>query len=182
MADPTTPTMNTETGLPSAILEDGQIFTVFVPGFDGIKDMSKPTAEELNKDENLNLSAYLTATGWKLNHSQESIKDDREASAEVGEIPGSEKFDGGSLQVINNVNNDGLPNKAVETLTKGTKGFLVRRRGAGQDPFKTGQTVSVFKTTIGITTPVAHADNARMMSTINFSVMPGSKDETAIVA
>lgn len=182
MADTTTPTTNAETGLPSAILEDGQIYTVFVPGFDGIQDMDKPTVAELTKDGVLNLSAYLTATGWKLNHSQESIKDDREASAEVGEIPGSEKFDGGSLQVINNVNNEGLPNKAVETLTKGTKGFLVRRRGAGQDPFKSGQKVSVFKTTIGITTPVAHADNARMMSTISFSVMPGSKDETATVA
>lgn len=182
MADTTTPTTNTETGLPSAILEDGQIFTVFVPSFDGIKDMSKPTEAELNNPQNLNLSAYLTATGWKLNHSQESIKDDREASAEVGEIPGSEKFDGGSLQVIDNVNVAGLPNKAVETLTQGTKGFLVRRRGAGQAEFKSGQKVSVFKTTIGITTPVAHADNARMMSTISFSVMPGSKDETATVA
>lgn len=181
MADTSDIAVSEETGLPTAILEDGNIMTVFVPGFTGIKDMEHPTESELNNPSNLNVSAYLTATGWKLNHSQESIKDDREASAEVGEIPGSEKFDGGSLQVINNVNNEGLPNKAVETLTKGTKGFLVRRRGAGQDPFKSGQKVSVFKTTIGITTPVAHADNARMMSTISFSVMPGSKDETATV-
>lgn len=175
------PVVNEETGLPAAILEDGNILTIFVPGFDGIKDMSKPTEEELNKDTNLNLSAYLTSTGWKLNHTQEAIKDDREASAEVGEIPGAEKFDGASLQVINNVNSEGYANAAVETLTNGTKGYFVRRRGAGQAPFKAGQTVGVFKSVIGITTPVAHADNTRMMSTISYSVMPGSKDETATV-
>lgn len=170
-----------ETGLPAAILEDGNILTIFVPGFDGIKDMAKPTEAELNTENNLNVSAYLTATGWHLNHTQESIKDDREASADSGEIPGPEKYDGTSLQVINNVNNEGYANAAVETLTKGTQGYFVRRRGAGQTPFKEGQTVSVFKTTIGITTPVAHATNSLMMSEIKFAVTPGSKDETATV-
>lgn len=181
MADTSDTAVSEETGLPTAILEDGNILTIFVPGFTGIKDMEHPTEAELNNPANLNVSAYLTATGWKLNHTQESIKDDREASAEVGEIPGAEKYDGGSLELVNNVNGEGYANKAVETLTKGTRGFLVRRRGAGQTPFKAGQKVSVFKTVIGITTPVAHADNARMLSTTSFSVMPGSKDETATV-
>ncbi|MCT6839433.1 MAG: hypothetical protein M3036_17450, partial [Bifidobacteriales bacterium] len=138
---PTTPAVNEETGLPAAILEDGNILTTFVPGYGGIKDMANPTEAELNADANLNVSAYLTSTGWKLNHTQESIKDDREASAEVGEIPGAEKFDGGSLQVINNVNSEGYANAAIETLVKGTKGYLVRRRGAGQTPYKAGQKV-----------------------------------------
>lgn len=178
---PTTPAVNEETGLPAAILEDGNILTTFVPGHGSIKDMTKPTEAELNAEGNLNVSAYLTSTGWKLNHTQESIKDDREASADVGEIPGAEKYDGGSLQVINNVNNEGYANAAMETLVKGTKGYLVRRRGAGQSAYKAGQKVSVFKTVIGIATPVAHADNARMMSTISFSVAPGSQDETATV-
>ena len=178
---PTTPAVNEETGLPAAILEDGNILTTFVPGHGSIKDMTKPTEAELNAEGNLNVSAYLTSTGWKLNHTQESIKDDREASADVGEIPGAEKYDGGSLQVINNVNNEGYANAAIETLVKGTKGYLVRRRGAGQSAYKAGQKVSVFKTVIGISTPVAHADNARMMSTISFSVAPGSQDETATV-
>lgn len=178
---PTTPAVNEETGLPAAILEDGNILTTFVPGHGSIKDMTKPTEAELNNEANLNVSAYLTSTGWKLNHTQESIKDDREASADVGEIPGAEKYDGGSLQVINNVNSEGYANAAIETLVKGTKGYLVRRRGAGQSAYKAGQKVSVFKTVIGIATPVAHADNARMMSTISFSVAPGSQDETATV-
>lgn len=175
------PVVSEETGLPAAILEDGNILTIFVPGFDGIKDMAQPTEAELNSGNNLNVSAYLTATGWHLNHTQESIPDNREASASAGEIPGPEKYDGTSLQVINNVNNEGYANAAVETLTNGTQGYFVRRRGAGQTPFKVGQTVSVFKTIIGITTPVAHTTNSLQLSDIKFAVTPGSKDETATV-
>lgn len=181
MADTTNPTVPAATtGLPTATIEDGNILTIFVPGFDGIKDMSKPTVAELNKSTNLNLSQYLDGTGWKLNHTQEMIKDDREASAQAGEIPGSEKFDGGSLQIVNNVNTD-EPNAAFETLRKGVQGYFVRRRNKKQATFEAGQTVSVFKVTIGITTPVAHAANALTKSQTTFSVAPGSYDETATV-
>lgn len=181
MADTTNPTLPAATtGLPTATIEDGNILTIFVPGFDGIKDMSKPTVAELNKSTNLNLSQYLDGTGWKLNHTQEMIKDDREASAQAGEIPGSEKFDGGSLQIVNNVNTD-EPNQAFETLRKGVQGYFVRRRNKAQATFEAGQTVSVFKVTIGITTPVAHAANALTKSQTSFSVAPGSYDETATV-
>lgn len=179
MADTNTTTPAT-TGLPTATIEDGNILTIFVPGFDGIKDMSKPTVAELNKDTNLNLSQYLDGTGWKLNHTQEMIKDDREASAQAGEIPGAEKFDGGSLQIVNNVNTD-EPNNAFETLRKGVQGYFVRRRNKKQATFEEGQTVSVFRVTIGITTPVAHAANALTKSQTTFSVAPGSYDETATV-
>lgn len=181
MADTTNPTVPAAaTGLPTATIEDGNILTIFVPGFDGIKDMSKPTVAELNKSTNLNLSQYLDGTGWKLNHTQEMIKDDREASAQAGEIPGSEKFDGGSLQIVNNVNTE-EPNAAFETLRKGVQGYFVRRRNKAQTTFEAGQTVSVFKVTIGITTPVAHAANALTKSQTSFSVAPGSYDETATV-
>lgn len=180
MADTTNPTVPAATGLPTATIEDGNILTIFVPGFDGIKDMSKPTVAELNKPTNLNLSQYLDGTGWKLNHTQEMIKDDREASAQAGEIPGSEKFDGGSLQIVNNVNTE-EPNQAFETLRKGVQGYFVRRRNKAQTTFEAGQTVSVFRVTIGITTPVAHAANALTKSQTSFSVAPGSYDETATV-
>ncbi|MBI0106184.1 hypothetical protein [Bifidobacterium polysaccharolyticum] len=182
MADTTNPTTPAApTGLPTATIEDGNILTIFVPGFDGIKDMSKPTVAELNKEGNLNLSQYLDSTGWKLNHTQEMIKDDREASAQSGEIPGAEKFDGGSLQIVNNVNTD-EPNEAFETLRKGVQGYFVRRRNKTQLAFEAGQTVSVFKVTIGITVPVAHAENNLTKSQTSFSVAPGSYDETATVA
>lgn len=164
-----------------AFLEDGAIRTDFVPA-GGIRDMARPTVAELNSTANLLLSDYLINTGWKLNHTQETVEDDRESYSAAGEIPGGEKFAGGSLEVVDNLNRgDCVDNKAVETLTKGTEGYIVRRRGAGHDPYKAGQKVSVFRVTIGIKTPVAHAKNARQLSTISFSVAPGAYDETATV-
>lgn len=160
----------------SANLEDGMLKTVFVPT---IADITKPTVSELTGPSVLDLSYYLAGDGYQLNHTQEMIDDDREGSAAVGQIPGQEKFDGGTMQLIDNTNVEGADNEAVETLTRGTTGFIVRRRGLPTDtPFAETQTVSVHKVTIGIKTPVAHAPNQRQMSTISFSADPGSQDET----
>ena len=160
----------------SANLEDGMLKTVFVTT---IADITKPTVSELTGPSVLDLSYYLAGDGYQLNHTQEMIDDDREGSAAVGQIPGQEKFDGGTMQLIDNTNVDGADNEAVETLTRGTTGFIVRRRGLPTDtPFAETQTVSVHKVTIGIKTPVAHAPNQRQMSTISFSADPGSQDET----
>lgn len=159
----------------SANLEDGMLKTVFVST---IADITKPTVSELTGPSVLDLSYYLAGDGYQLNHTQEMIDDDREGSATVGQIPGQDKFDGGTMQLIDNTNVDGADNEAVETLTRGTTGFIVRRRGLPTDtPFAETQTVSVHKVTIGIKTPVAHAPNQRQMSTISFSADPGSQDE-----
>ena len=150
--------------------------TVFVPT---IADITNPKVSELTGPSVLDLSYYLAGDGYQLNHTQEMIDDDREGSAAVGQIPGQEKFDGGTMQLIDNTNVEGADNEAVETLTRGTTGFIVRRRGLPTDtPFAETQTVSVHKVTIGIKTPVAHAPNQRQMSTISFSADPGSQDET----
>lgn len=167
----------------TAHLEDGRVKTVFVKT---IEDVTKPTVAELTAAA-LDLSYWLTADGWKLDHSQDMIDDDREGAAAVGQIPGQEKYENGTLQVLDNVNiKDGqttASNEAVEKLTAGTQGYIVRRRGLPtDDAFAAGQTVSVFKVTIGIKTPVAHAANQRQMSTISFSADPSSQDETATVA
>ena len=159
-----------------ANLEDGMLKTVFVPT---IADITNPKVSELTGPSVLDLSYYLAGDGYQLNHTQEMIDDDREGSAAVGQIPGQEKFDGGTMQLIDNTNVEGADNEAVETLTRGTTGFIVRRRGLPTDtPFAETQTVSVHKVTIGIKTPVAHAPNQRQMSTISFSADPGSQDET----
>lgn len=159
----------------SANLEDGMLKTVFVST---IADIANPTVSELTGPSVLDLSYYLAGDGYQLNHTQEMIDDDREGSETVGQIPGQDKFDGGTMQLIDNTNVDGADNEAVETLTRGTTGFIVRRRGLPTDtPFAETQTVSVHKVTIGIKTPVAHAPNQRQMSTISFSADPGSQDE-----
>lgn len=158
-----------------ANLEDGMLKTVFVST---IADITKPKVSELTATGVLDLSYYLAGDGYQLNHTQEMIDDDREGSATVGQIPGQDKFDGGTMQLIDNTNVESADNKAVEKLTRGTTGFIVRRRGLPTDtPFAENQTVSVHKVTIGIKTPVAHAPNQRQMSTISFSADPGSQDE-----
>lgn len=164
--------------LPKAFLEDGKFLTVFVST---IADITKPTVAEL-KTPLVALSDYLTADGFKITHSQDFADDDREASPAVGQIPGQEKYTDGSLQVVDNTNIASETNVAVEKLTKGTHGYIVRRRGKdNKEPFTADDIVSVYAVTIGIKTPVAHAANARQMSTISFSADPSSQDETAKV-
>lgn len=165
--------------LPKAFLEDGKFLTVFVST---IADITKPTVAEL-KTPLVALSDYLTANGFKITHSQDFANDDREASPAVGQIPGQEKYTGGALEVIDNTNIASEENVAVEKLTKGTKGYIVRRRGKDNKvPFTADDIVSVYAVTIGIKTPVAHAANSRQMSTIGFSADPSSQDETAKVS
>ena len=167
-----------------AHLGDGEFRTIMVEE-SGIKDYTNPTATELNNSNNLDLSPYLSATGWHLTHSQDMIDDDRESSATVGQIPGQEKFTDGSIDLIDNVNTTDAKeyNKAVDTLTCGKRCWIVRRRGKTVDaPFEAGDVISVYLVTIGIKIPVAHSINSRQMSTINFSADPCSKEETITVA
>lgn len=166
-----------------AHLGDGEFKTIMVEE-GGIKDYTAPTVTELNNSANLDLSAYLSATGWHLTHSQDMIDDDREASATVGQIPGQEKYTDGSMDLIDNVNTTDAKtyNKAVDALTRGKRCWIVRRRGKGTDePFAVGDVVSVYLATIGLKVPVAHSANSRQMSTINFSVDPISLEETVTV-
>lgn len=167
----------------TASLEDGMVKTVFVTT---IANMAAPTVTELTTGA-LDLSMWLTGDGFQATHDQQMIDDDREGAAEVGQIPGQETWTDTLLRVIDNINRkDGkaadVPNTAVETLTKGKTGYIVRRRGLpSTEPFAAGQKVSVLPVTIGIKTPVAHAANQRQLSQIKFSVSPGAQDETATV-
>lgn len=167
-----------------AHLGDGEFKTILVEET-AIKDWTKPTPTELNNTGNIDLSSYLSATGWHLTHSQDMIDDDRESSATVGQIPGQEKYTDGSMDLIDNVNTPDAKtyNKAVDALTRGKRCWIVRRRGKTVDePFAAGDVVSMYLATIGIKVPVAHSANSRQMSTINFSVDPISREESVTVA
>ncbi|RIY18829.1 hypothetical protein CJI54_04845, partial [Bifidobacteriaceae bacterium NR026] len=68
---------------------------------------------------------------------------------------------------------------AIKALTKGARGFFVRRRGKKvTEEFTAGDVVSVFPATIGLRT--AFKDN-RQMSLINFAADPSSSDEESVV-
>ncbi len=169
----------------SASLEDGMVKTVFVTA---IRDVKAPTVAELTGEGVLDMSMWLTGDGFQATHGQNMIDDDREGSAEVGQIPGQETWTDTLLRVVDNINrvddsNEAIDNTLVETLTRGKTGYFVRRRGLpSEQAFAAGQIVSVLPVTIGIKTPVAHAVNQRQLSQITFSVSPGAQDETATVA
>lgn len=162
-----------------AYLSEGNITTVFVPD-GGIKNIAKPTVSELSASTVVPLSPWMTVSdGFQLTHSQSTVNDDREAWSSVGTIPASDSYSNPTIRIINNVNKgEDVPNDAYKTLKRGTKGFIVRRRGkAYTEPFAAGDEVAVFKITVGVVTPVAAAQNTRQMSTVNFAVDPSSKDE-----
>ena len=163
----------------SAYLEEG-VKSVFV---ETLADMKAPKVSELTGVGATELSYYIVPDGWKPTRSQDSIDDGREGTATVGKILGPKKFDNGEVEVIDNVNRKDADNAAVETLTEGTQGYIVRRRGpeASVD-WAAGDVVSVYKVAIGMKNPVAHASNARQTSTISFAIDPSSLIETATVA
>lgn len=168
--------------MPQAHLENGDTRTDFYQGYEAIKDIAHPTVRELAAPT-LNLSDYLPNDGFNPKHSQEMADDDRESSPAKGQIPGQEKYDGGEMKIIDNTNRGTADqNKAAETLTKGTTGYIVRRRGKpGTEPYAVGDVVSVYKVAVGIKAPVAKAENSRQMSTISLAIDPSSREETSTV-
>ncbi|RIY26363.1 hypothetical protein CJI51_02985, partial [Bifidobacteriaceae bacterium WP021] len=152
------------------------------PASNGIADIHKPTVAELEKAGNIDLSIYLGShDAFSLDHSQETFNDEREAYAVAGKINGMEKYENGKLHVIDNTNTKDAEkyNEAIKTLTKGARGFFVRRRGKkASEEFVAGDVVSVFPATIGLKT--AFKDN-RQMSLINFAADPSSSDEESVV-
>lgn len=156
--------------------------TIWVPATNGIADIHKPTVAELEKSGNIDLSIYLGShDAFNLDHSQETFNDEREAYAVAGKINGMEKYENGKLHVIDNTNTKDAEqyNEAIKALTKGARGFFVRRRGKKvTEEFAAGDIVSVFPATIGLRT--AFKDN-RQMSLINFAADPSSSDEESVV-
>jgi hypothetical protein len=156
--------------------------TVFVKT---IANMKAPTVTELTGAEATDISKWIVSDGWHPTMKQNFEDDAREGVGTVGKIPGTLAFDNTEIQVLDNINAGvDAPNVAVTTLTEGTSGFFVRRRGPGGagKPFASGDVVSVYRVVIAKKTPVAHAGNARQQSLIGFSIAPDAEVETATVA
>jgi hypothetical protein len=151
-----------------------------------IANIKAPKISELTGVGATDISKWITVDGWHPTMKQSFEDDAREGVGTVGKIPGVIAFDNTEIQVIDNVNaGQDVPNIAVTTLTEGTSGFFVRRRGPGgaAKPFAAGDSVSVYRVVIAKKTPVAHTGNARQMSLIGFSIAPDSiADESATVA
>jgi hypothetical protein len=110
---------------------DGNFTVWFVPT---LANPAAPTVEELNAATTVNLSCYLTGSGFADSADQAAITDDRLCDTFVREQPGRVTP---SLEVtfIDNTNSEFEEdfNAAVECLVPGSKYNLVTRRGKAFD-------------------------------------------------
>lgn len=124
---------------------DGNVKVVFVPA---IADTSAPTVTELTATGAVDVSCYLTADGWTPGLDEQTVTDERLCSTATYEQPGRSQR---SLDIkyVENPGDD-TNNKAATSLTKGTKGFFVVRRGPEQSTeFAEDDVVDVWPVTMG---------------------------------
>ena len=121
---------------------DGNFLALIVPA---IADTSAPSLVELNAAGVVDISCYLTASGWSPSLSEQVIADERLCSTQTFEKKGRSQrtLD---IQYIDNTNSpdETLYNKAKDTLVPGSKHFLVTRGGLSFDAAKAvGQKFSI---------------------------------------
>ena len=124
---------------------DGNVKIVFVPT---LADPAAPKATELAGAGVIDLSCYLTSDGWTPGLDEQVISDDRLCSTQTFEQPGRSSRNLG----IKYVENPGsaTDNQAFDTLTPGTSGFLVERRGKSKDAaFAAADSVNTWPGTAG---------------------------------
>ncbi len=131
---------------------------VWVPGWDGIADISAPTVAELTDAGNTDISCFLTADGLALGIS-------------TSKVTGTSLCDSRNPEGIAGVTSDpslkGYRDSAADGDTlwniaiRNSKGFLVVRRGiASEDAFTATENVEVYKATMGEPSPDPTADAA----------------------
>lgn len=125
---------------------DGNVKVVWVPT---LTAPEAPTVAELSGGTVIDLSCYLTADGFTPGLDEQTIEDERLCDTETFEQPGRSSR---TLEIvyIDNSNNTGLDNEALETLVPGTTGYFVVRRGkAYDDAFAAADKVDVWPLTAG---------------------------------
>ncbi|GAA3699149.1 hypothetical protein GCM10022377_10210 [Zhihengliuella alba] len=159
---------------------DGNVRVVFVPT---IADPTAPTVTELGAGTAVDLSCYITGGGLAATVDEQSIADERLCSVQVFEQPGRSS-NSLELTYIDNTNspNAATDNKAVDTLVRGTTGYVVIRRGiAYEDAFAASQKVRVYPTEAGAYRPNAPEANSVLTATTKMFVTGEVKDATVAI-
>ena len=141
----TTPT--TAVSVPGSVQGDGAIRIVWVPT---LANVLAPKLTEVNAASAVDLSCYLTPTGYAATSEEASIDDSRLCSRETYESPGRETNGLELTYVYDPQNTVAAENKAYTTLKRLSKGFIVARWGVDfEDPFAAGDIVDVYPATCG---------------------------------
>lgn len=160
---------------------DGNFKVVLVPT---IADPKAPKVSELTGAGVVDISCYLTGDGFNPSVDQASISDPRMCSRQEYEKPGRETH---TLEVtyIDNTNSpdEDDSNVAADTLLRGSKHYVVLRRGvAYEDAFATGQKVTVWSVEAGIPQMVAPEANSVIRTTQKLFVTGETNTAVAVVA
>ncbi len=141
---------------------DGAVKTVLVPA---VADMSAPKVTELTAATVVDISCYLTPGGLAWSVDQATIDDPRECDRVTRGAPGR-KTPSLSITGIDNTNSTIDDNALAETMTEGETLYVVRRRGKDfEDPFASGDVVTVIEFRVGARSEVAVEANSVLRST-----------------
>ena len=136
-----------DTSVPGSVLADGALRVVFVAE---LADPSAPKLSELNAASSVNLSCYLTPTGYASTTEEASVDDSRLCSRETLETPGRETNGLELTYIYDPQNATPAENQAYTTLKRNTRGFIVSRWGLDRDqPFAAADLVDVLPSTCG---------------------------------
>lgn len=131
---------------PASVFSDGNVSVLWVPEID---DQDNPGITELTDPAVLDLSCYLMEGGWKPNLTEDKATDNRLCSVQNFTGPGRISTD---IPIIYMSNPDSAENdEAALTLTYGSVGYLVDRRGVPRaQEYAAGDIVTIYKVKLGI--------------------------------
>ena len=169
-----------EISAPGSVQADGALRVVFVPT---LADPSAPTLAELNAASAVDLSCYLTPTGFASTTEEASIDDSRLCSRETYETPGRESNGLELTYVYDPQNTVPAENEAYTTLKRGTQGFVVPRWGrAFEEPFAAGDIVDVMPITGGAQRKQTPEANSTLKVAQKMFIRSGVRRDVAVVA
>ena len=122
---------------------DGNFLALIVPA---IANTDAPTLAELTASGAVDISCYLTGSGWKPSLSEQVINDERMCTTQTYEKKGRSQR-GLEVEYIDNTNSPNAAefNKAKDTLIPNSSHFLVTRTGL---PYESALAATTQKVTI----------------------------------
>ena len=133
--------------VPGSVLSDGAVRAVWVPA---LANVLAPTLAELNAASGVDLSCYLTPTGFAPSTEEAAVDDQRLCSREDFESPGRIKNGLELTYVYDPQNKTPAENRAYTVLKRLTRGFCVVRWGVPfENAFAANDLVDVYPTICG---------------------------------
>lgn len=136
--------------VPPGVSSDGMVKVSYVPAIAG----EAPTIAELNALTAIDLSCYLTRTGFAPNASENTATDERLCSKQVYEDFGTVTYTIGDLVYVYDaqdlVDTEGV-NRAYLELKRDTVGFLVVAWGKeATEEWAAGDVVDIYPVKLGV--------------------------------